>query len=490
MINRLSTRLWLTYILLSVVILCVISTGLLLFLIRSPAAARQLNTQLQIAANLFQAGIRISSQTNPEKYAQAVTRADENYGFRFIILNSAWQIVADSKQGLVAELPARINRTRLSLEQTDIPRGFVDADKQSWLYAVRKLPNDFFLIVAAPRPTLTLRAFFRDEFLTPFIQAGIVAGIISLILATSISQWIAKPLEKMASMSTNSALGSLDLNEMTGPTEVQELARALNDMNKKVRLSHQSQRDFVANVSHDLKTPLTSIQGFTQAILDGTIQNPDQLRSAAQVIYAESDRMHRMIVDLLELARLDSGIAVLELAPLDLIKLLGDVIERFTPQLIAKNIELIEGFQPLPLISADRDRLFRVFSNLLDNAIKFTPASGKVQIIAYAQEQEAVISVHDNGPGITETDLGRIFDRFYQTDKTRSGAQRGVGLGLSITKEIISAHGGEISVQNSSSIQLPSDPTRPHGSIFTVKLPFSRSDDITLSKQRQVGKPS
>ncbi len=149
-----------------------------------------------------------------------------------------------------------------------------------------------------------------------------------------------------------------------------------------VHASQQSQRDFVANVSHELKTPLTSVQGFAQAILDGTAETPEAQQQAAQVIYDEAGRMHRLVLDLLDLARLDGGTADLRRERVSLTVLLQAVIERLTPQSVQAGVSLVDQVPDLPDVIGDGDRLSQVFNNLVDNAIKHTPAGGEVALSA------------------------------------------------------------------------------------------------------------
>ena len=257
---------------------------------------------------------------------------------------------------------------------------------------------------------------------------------------------------------------------LEGPAEVKELGKAFNEMVHRVQASQQSQRDFVANVSHELKTPLTSIQGFAQAILDGAVPNEQSLHQAAQVIYDESSRMHRMVVELLDLARLDSGIAEIERLPVNLNTLLQAIYEKFQPIAQQAQVTLRLHLGVLPEIQGDGDRLAQVFTNLVDNAIKFTPPGGTVTLSSQVTDDCVYLSVEDGGPGIPAGERERIFERFYQTDKSRRGDRtRGVGLGLAIAREIIQAHGGAISIGEPAASK-----SSAYGSVFVVKIPLAR----------------
>jgi two-component system sensor histidine kinase ResE len=261
-----------------------------------------------------------------------------------------------------------------------------------------------------------------------------------------------------------------------GPREVQELTRAFNEMNHRVQLSQKSQRDFVANVSHELKTPLTSVQGFAQALLDGTAATAEARQQAAGVIYDEAGRMHRMVLDLLDLARLDAGTADLKRSPVDLAALLNNVGQKFTPQARAARVFITVETPTLPLVTGDADRLAQVFTNLVDNALKYTPAGGQIRLRATPAGPEVWVEVRDTGTGIAPEALPHIFDRFYQADTARAGGKKhGAGLGLTIAKEIIQAHGGTISVRSAPG----------YGSEFTVRLPVVLPTDTTAISRKK-----
>jgi len=299
---------------------------------------------------------------------------------------------------------------------------------------------------------------------------------ISLILAILMTRWVASPLQRIALSARGIAGGEYHPIRPEGPDEVKSLSRTFNEMAEQVQATQQSQRDFIANVSHELKTPLTSIQGFAQAILDGTAQTDDDFNNAAEVIHTEAARMHRLVLDLLDLARLDSGTFEFERSLVNLPTLLESVVTKLTPQAVNGEVVLTLQVDPLPSLIGDGDRLAQVFTNLVENAIKHTPEEGNVRVVAIPNDEMIEISVIDTGEGIPAKDLERIFERFYQVDKSRPGGRRrGAGLGLAIAREIIQAHGGSLKAKS----------VTGQGSVFVVKLPLARSDDTTLAERRR-----
>jgi signal transduction histidine kinase len=312
------------------------------------------------------------------------------------------------------------------------------------------------------------------ELLGSLAQAGGVSLILSLLLALLISQSVVSPLAKISAAARQVAIGKEITVRPEGPREVRQLGQAFNEMSAKVHASQKSQRDFVANVSHELKTPLTSVQGFAQAILDGTTSTPEAQQQAAQVIYDESGRMYRMVLDLLDLARLDAGTANLQMEKVELDLLLEAVVERLSPQSKQAEVTLISSVGNLPNLIGDGDRLSQVFNNLIDNALKHTPPGGQVHLGGRVEGEKVLISVRDTGPGIPENEIQRIFERFYQLDKSRKGGpSHGLGLGLAIANQIVSAHHGKITVKS----------IEGAGSEFVVHLPFTRLEDDMLTSQ-------
>ncbi len=201
-------------------------------------------------------------------------------------------------------------------------------------------------------------SIFADELFLPIVQGGVISLLLSLILAFILSRWVADPLQQVVLAARKYPSDEMIPVAPRGPHEVQDLTRAFNSMVKRVHNSQQSQRDFVANVSHELKTPLTSIQGFAQAILDDTADTPEARKQAAQIIYDEFGRMHRMALDLLDLARLEAGTADLKMSHVDMGALLKGMIEKFMLRAQKAQVTLQANIPDgLPSLVGDGDRL-------------------------------------------------------------------------------------------------------------------------------------
>jgi signal transduction histidine kinase len=452
--------------------LVMVMLGVVAYLLNDPS--RQVVQQLQDAAtSIAQRGDSLGAAAQ-ENLPSLVALADRHSGFRVIILDASGRAIADSRSEEAAPVPPLTPLPRF--KQARPVREWTDVDKQRWICTLRLLDGGSVLVVAAPQASApAARRFFQEDFLPPLILTAFLALVLALFLAFMMSRWVASPLQRMSQAAKRMAAGEYEPISLDGPAEVKDLAQAFNEMGEQVRISQQAQRDFVANVSHELKTPLTSIQGFAQAILDGTADTRCALQQAAGVIYDEAARMNRMVIDLLDLARMDSGIADFKRAPLELNRLLQGVVEKFIPQARQAQVALRSDIQPLPGFIGDEDRLVQVLTNLLDNALKHTPAGGEVVLRARPIADFVEISVADSGPGIPPEDLARIFERFYQIDKSRrGGSAHGAGLGLAIAREIVQAHHGAISVQS----------VLDRGSQFVVKLPVAAPDDTTVARRR------
>ncbi|MBI4759642.1 MAG: sensor histidine kinase [Chloroflexota bacterium] len=455
MFTSLRSRLWLSYAFVIAVALGVVAFVLLVYLIRNPLLTRLTQQRLTTVQDLI--------LTSPQKFLNSPSRLTEiaqTNNVRVIVFDASRSLALDtSPEKPSLPFPRRnlLNRAAQTVR---------DSEGAAWLYLFSRLPNGEVLVVAAPRPRVPALAIFTDEFFAPILQAAGMALALALLLAFALSRWVADPLQSVVGAAQKYPLKEIQPVPLRGPREVQDLTRAFNAMVARVHAAQQSQKNFVANVSHELKTPLTSIQGFAQAILDDTAATPAARKQAAQIIYDEARRLHRMALDLLDLARLEAGAADLKISPLETSLLLHGIVERFTPRAQAAGIALRLDVPPhLPPLLGDGDRLAQVFTNLLDNALKFTPPGGEILISAKKAEAEIELSVADTGSGVPKEALPHLFERFYQADPSRAGgAQRGAGLGLAIVKEIIEAHGGTIGVRSQEG----------HGTTFTIRLPLAK----------------
>jgi two-component system phosphate regulon sensor histidine kinase PhoR len=226
------------------------------------------------------------------------------------------------------------------------------------------------------------------------------------------------------------------------------------------RKLEQMRTDFVANVTHELRTPLTSIRGFAETLLDGALEDTEAARNFVGIIKREGEHLAALIEDLLDLSRIESGRWRVQPLEINLAELVADALGGLAQKAVDQGIELRIAVPEIQF-QADPGRLAQVLINLVDNALKYTPAGGRVLVQAEDLGEQVQIQVADTGTGMPKADLPRIFERFYRVDKARTRKTGGTGLGLSIVKHIVEAHGGKISVESELG----------QGTTFTVTLP-------------------
>ena len=257
-------------------------------------------------------------------------------------------------------------------------------------------------------------------------------------------------------------VSAVPLGENSAPTEGAVIL--FHDVTQ-LRQVEEIRRDFVANVSHELRTPLSIFRGYLETLLDDPHQPPGELLRILEVMERHSDRLHALVEDVLSLARLESPAAELDLSEISLPEFLQEILGDWEKRLEAKQLKShLDVPLDLPKLEADESRLQEIIYNLLDNAVKYSQASGVITLRAAVEGDQVRISVSDEGIGIRENDLPRIFERFYRADKARSRDLGGTGLGLSIVKHIAQLHGGTAQAQ--------SEPGK--GTTISVLLPVTR----------------
>ncbi len=462
--SSINTRLWLTYVLLVAFVLVAALTGIVVAFRNSPLLYWKEFVRLNYVTDSLTNHLDFSSDTEWSGIIELFLTKAELTDVRVIIVNEDGSAISDSRGAQNSGL-LRINNPSAAFTRSEGNiRVFRDEETQTWFYRIRPINDTYFLIAAIPRPRIQIRSIFQDELLKPLFRTGLIALVITFLISWFVARWITHPLKKISSSAQQLATGDFPPIPLEGPSEVQQLAGVINEMDLKVRDSLQSQREFVANVSHEFKTPLTSIQGFTQAILDGAVETEGEKRHAAQIILDETGRLDYLVNDLLILAKLDAGTMKLDKSDIQVNQVIENVLEKIKFRIEKKSITIKKRYDKQSFVNADHERIVQVFINLLDNAIKFTPTGGWVDISTQIEKRFVRISIADSGIGIPKEDLTRIFDRFYQVDKSRHGGNdKGVGLGLSIAHQIVLAHGGETIVTSELG----------KGSCFMVKLPLA-----------------
>lgn len=233
----------------------------------------------------------------------------------------------------------------------------------------------------------------------------------------------------------------------------------LHDITRLRRLE-QVRRDFVANVSHELRTPLASIKGYAETLREGALDDKENRVGFVKTIEEQADRLSKLVDDLLDLSAVESGHRIPKLAPTDIRSLAVDVSRQFAAAAAARGVTLTSASAGESMALADSEQVRQVIANLIDNAIKYTETGGRIEISLATKGADVLVSVKDTGVGIPETDLARVFERFYRVDKARAREAGGTGLGLAIVKHLVEAQGGRVWVES----------RQPGGSTFFFTL--------------------
>ncbi|HYT40604.1 MAG TPA: ATP-binding protein [Acidimicrobiia bacterium] len=296
------------------------------------------------------------------------------------------------------------------------------------------------VIVAAVAVTVVVVDFGVRAGVSPILSA-LAAGSLSILMVQVLARGMTSPLREMASATRAMAQGDYGRRvTSTSRDEVGELARAFNAMAAELAETDRMRRDLVANVSHELRTPITALQAGLENLVDGVEPpGPEQLRTMLK----QAERLGRLVTQLLDLSRLESGAIPLQRSNFKVLPVLEDAADE--SRLHAPHVQVSVSVDD-PELAADGDpeRVHQVVANLLENAIRHSPAGGRVEVRARPDRGRVAIEVLDEGPGIPEEEASRVFERFYRADTARSSSAGGAGLGLAIARWIVDLHGGDI----------------------------------------------
>ena len=305
----------------------------------------------------------------------------------------------------------------------------------------------------------------RDSFLAAVNEiltvAAVAASLAALITSSFVAQRIIDPIRQLMLASRRIAAGEFhERVQVSSEDELGALAQTFNRMATTLEQTEQRRLELIGDVAHELRTPLSGIKSIMEGLVDGVL--PPEPATYIDV-QREVARLQRLIHDLQELSHAEAGQIPLDLRSISPTKLIHIAADRLRPQFKDKNVSLHFDLPPdIPNIWADGDRIIQVLLNLLGNALQYTPSQGKVTVKAWCEDQEVVVTVQDSGIGISPEHLPYLFDRFYRVDKSRSRAGGGSGIGLTIAKHIVEAHGGHIKGESRGPNQ---------GSTFAFTLP-------------------
>ncbi len=459
-------RLFTTYIVVIIVTLVVVALGVSLLMrgyVDRLSLARLDDMTRPIYVQIV--GMIRGNVTPAQLLATLQEQADKN-GAYILLVDGAGNIERQLIPLKSDALPITVTPGSLPLGLTSPQQGKITAtDGRLFLYSAYPLIKQsgqldrvetMFLATIRPGTFSVLKIF-----MPPLLIAAGLALIFALLIAVLLARSVYRPLTKFTTAARQISKGDYSQRiKIDSPQEISEMADSFNRMTHDVEQSQLRLRHFVADVSHELRSPLTSIQGFAQALIDGTASDDATKLRAAQIIDEEARRLKRQVDELLELSRMQSNQIQIGNEKVDLKEVLRHSVEIYEVQAKKNSIDIDLKLSADTTVTGDADRLEQVFNNLIDNAIKNSPTGGKISVIlSRPDEKLAQIVVADEGPGIPADQIPYVFERFYQV----TGSRTGVGLGLAIAREIIMAHYG--------SIEISSQPGQ--GARFTVKLPLN-----------------
>ena len=408
---------------------------------------------------------------------------------RVLVTDSQGMVLADTGGGpgnLIGEtVPANLIRGTLRQGQTqtfDYPGAGADALAVSVPWYTRGQIIGSVLVIRQVRTAARQTAL---EVSTYVFRAALLASAVALVAAYFMSSSITDPLRRMSKAARSISKGNFsEPVDVKTEDELGDLAEAMNSMSgeisalidsltlekEKLQALIDERTTMISDISHDLRTPVTSIRGFVEALRDGMIKDEAERAHTLNIIHEESERLSRLVDDLFYLARLEAGEASFEMREVDVAAVARGTVEAVMPLAREKEVDVsIEvdkdaAAEGLFTVIGSADRLTRAVLNVLDNAVKYSPHGGKVKVDVRRDTAggQAVISIADQGPGISQEDIARIFERFYRTDKARSRTKSGAGLGLSIARFIIEQHKGSLWVES----------TVGTGSTFHIAVPL------------------
>lgn len=426
---------------------------------------RELLSQANVISGKISTSDYLTDEGKKYKFNEELNTISEKGNFRILVIDDSGIVVNDSSrqdEGKTYLIPEVIE----ALDNKDVARQQPDGT----VYAAVSIVDDdsqrigVVLISALTTDVINTVGGIKKQVYMLFVAIAIVVGVIMFFMA----QFFTEPLKKMMKVIVQMSEGHLDQRvDIRGKrhNEITDLAIACNNMADKLEQVEGTRQHFVSNVSHELKTPLSSIKVLSESILLQEEVPKEMYVEFLQDINSEVDRMTLIINDLLTLVKLGQKEIPLSLSETDLNTLVGNIIKRLMPLANAQNIEI--EYEEIKGVIADVDgvKITLAISNLVENAIKYTMDGGKVKITIDADHQNAFISVSDTGVGIAEDEIGKIFERFYRVDKTRDRETGGTGLGLSITHSTVLMHNGSIKVNSKEN----------EGTTFLVRIPLHQN---------------
>ncbi len=402
------------------------------FLRQAEATGRLIQTQLERNADAA-AGEQLAQLNAVLQAAAAIGGHDY---LEAVVASRRFDLTLPTDARLVPLLPALADVERGESFEVD-----VDGESVTALALPLQLGPGRRAVVVVGRtaPLVPWRVVFGR-----FLLAVAAAVALAALLAVALSRWLGRRLDGLATASAAIAEGDLGARApVRGNDEVAAVARSFNEMAEQLEAGRRRERDFLMSVSHDLRTPLTTIRGYAEGLADDAIP-PDDLARVGGVLHTQAGRLSRLVDDLVQLSRLEARQFELQPEPVDLAAHLKEVAEAMAARADAARVRLAVDVADVGVVVVDPDRVAQVADNLLENALRYTPEGGTVTLRLAARGAAVAFTVADTGPGIDEADLPHVFERLYVAQRYRPVRPEGSGLGLSIVRELVAIMGGRL----------------------------------------------
>lgn len=352
--------------------------------------------------------------------------------------------------------------------------------EQFYVVGVPVRVNDVVIGAVFTATTAAAMSTFVVELLQMFLIASCIIIFLAFVAIYFSTSTLVNPLRAMAKAADSFARGDFSIRvPVEGDIEVEQLASAFNNMASSLALQESIGRSFVANVSHELRTPMTSIGGFIDGMLDGTIAK-EQYNHYLQLVSNEVKRLTRMVVSMLNISRIEAGEMQLKAQVVDVNEIVCRAMLGFEQQLESKHIDVRGLDSPKVFVSADPDMLHQICHNLIENAVKFTNEHGSIEVSYQSDGKLVLTTIRNSGEGIPKEEIPKLFERFYKSDRSRGADTKGVGLGLHIVKSLVHLHGGGITVRSAEGEYTEFEFSLPAGSVKTQTPIFRKSDKSKL----------
>ena len=423
---------------------------------------RSKKTSMLSSVSVMVSSLSGLERLNQDNVAAAMALAEDSGLSRILVTDASGRVLYDSREGrdAVGDYVLYTELVQALMGNDAVCCGYQDGAFRSRASSPVLYRNQIIGAVYAyeydPEQAALLRGL-QENLLRLSAFTGAAVLLLSLLLSARLSRKITALLTAIREVREGAYSHRA---RIFGRDEIAQIGQEFNSLTDRLQVTETARRQFVSDASHELKTPLAAIRLLSDSILQNPGIDSETTREFVSDIGAEAERLSHITEDLMHLSRLDSGI----LEPpsrVDALPVLTQVLRMTGLLAQEKNIDLIYRAEENCIIRGTRDEIHRVFYNLIDNAVKYTPAGGSIQVILRRENAWVIFSVEDNGLGIPEEDLPKIFDRFYRVDKARSRGMGGTGLGLSIVKDTVQRRGGTVEAAN----------RFPNGAVFTVRWP-------------------